>query len=288
MLKKLFATIVIFMGCNYGYSADFFKDGNYYKLTDHMQKKVMITHGAMEENTNLPIPSTNGDIPSKVKFEGEEYEVVGVGAKAFYGSGIKHVNIPETVTFIEEYAFAHCLKLEEVYIPENVQAVGYSAFMSCPKMKKVKWDASEQNIPFSCFAFCYKLESAEFKRITSIGSEAFMSCLSLKNAPTQDVFLRDIGNSAFFDCKSLTSLEFSLSIRDIGEFSFSGCPDIKEIKCETFNPPHVGLGAFDDNVFNNSVLSVYEPSAEKYRQTSPWSKFKKIESIKGVDDLIRE
>ena len=71
---------------------------------------------------------TNIDIPNSVtKIKGS----------AFQGTGLKSVYIPESVTFIDQYAFRYCENLKEVVIPSSVKSLGIGVFNNCLNLKEL-------------------------------------------------------------------------------------------------------------------------------------------------------
>lgn len=47
---------------------------------------------------------------------------------AFYGSGVAHISLPESLEEIESYAFGYCQFLTDFYIPDNVSYIHADAF----------------------------------------------------------------------------------------------------------------------------------------------------------------
>ena len=47
---------------------------------------------------------------------------------AFFDSGLKNVVIPDSVEYIGEKAFGHCLKMKYVVVPDSVEYIGENAF----------------------------------------------------------------------------------------------------------------------------------------------------------------
>ena len=54
-----------------------------------------------------------------------------------------------------------------------------------------------------------------------------------------------IGNYAFFDCSSLTSIIIPNSVVSIGEKAFYYCPSLTSVTCEAITPPILGANVFD-------------------------------------------
>ena len=98
---------------------------------------------------------TEANIPSVVEFEGNQYPVIKINDKVFFGNAnlivvtlpeslttlgdrafytcksLKTIKIPSGVTAIPDYCFNHCLSLESVTIPEGVTTIGDGAFFGC-------------------------------------------------------------------------------------------------------------------------------------------------------------
>ncbi len=59
-----------------------------------------------------------------------------IGKYAFYKTGIKQLNISETLESIGIYAF-YGTNLKKIYVPENVVEIGACAFSNCDSLKKI-------------------------------------------------------------------------------------------------------------------------------------------------------
>ena len=99
-------------------------------------------------------------------------------------SGLKTVNIPNSVTFIGNFAFEGCTGLKEVNIPNSITFIGDDTFSGCTSL-------NELILPNS---------------ITTIGQFSFSNCNSLKSLTIPKSVLT-IGNCAFYGCESLESIE---------------------------------------------------------------------------------
>ncbi len=60
------------------------------------------------------------------------YPVVAIGERAFEGSGVAGVVVPEGIVSIGWFAFYGCGELTHVTLPQSVQSIGYAVFDGCP------------------------------------------------------------------------------------------------------------------------------------------------------------
>ena len=73
------------------------------------------------------------------------------------------------------------------------------------------------------------------KPVTSIGDQAFYDCISLTSV-TIGNSVTSIGDQAFYDCSSLRSVTIPDSVTSIGDGAFDNCSRLKYITVEG-NPP---------------------------------------------------
>ena len=81
-----------------------------------------------------------------------------IGNSAFWGcTGLTTINIPSSVTTIEDIAF-HRSALTSVVIPNSVTTIGYEAFDGC-SLTSISIPSSVTSIGFAAFSDCKNLES---------------------------------------------------------------------------------------------------------------------------------
>ena len=207
--------------------------------------------------TAVVIPETYEGLP-----------VTRIGNNAFYDcSSLASVTIPSSVTSIGDYALAYCTSLASVTIPDSVTSIGGSAFDNCTSLTSVTIPDSVTSIGGSAFYNCDSLTSIVIPdSVTSMGSGAFSGCGSLESitipfvgatkdgtsnthfeyifgasssgsnhyVPTslKEVIITggtSIGDSAFDDCTSLTSVTIPDSVTSIGSSAFSGCTSLTSV-----------------------------------------------------------
>jgi hypothetical protein len=161
-------------------SAQSFTDGNFnYDVISGSEVKLA---GYVSSPTgSLTIPTTVTDGVTS-------YQVTSIGDSAFYSAGLTSLIIPNSVTSIQEYAFAYCSGLTSLSIGNSVTSIGYQAF-----------------------AFCTGLTSLIIPNsVTSIQDSAFRNCTGLTSLSIGNSVTR-IDNYAFYSCTGLTSVDVSWS-----------------------------------------------------------------------------
>jgi len=59
----------------------------------------------------------------------------------------------------------------------------------------------------------------------------------------------------------------------IGEYCFNGCDALTDIYVAPSTPPSAKVNIFDDSTYTSANLHVKKSGEQKYKATSPWSKF---------------
>ena len=192
--------------------------------------------------------------------------VTSIGAYAFYDcESLTSISIPDSVTSIGNAAFWNCTSLTEINIPDSVTTIGYSAFSNCDSLTSVTIGDSVTSIGEGAFYNCTSLTSIEvdgnntayksidgnlytkdgktlvqyaigktattftvLDSVTSIGEDAFLNCDSLTSVVIADN-VTSIGNSAFAYCDGLTSVTIGDSVTSIGEDAFYYCTGLTSV-----------------------------------------------------------
>lgn len=231
---------------------DFKYDGYRYncKIIDATNKYVSIVYYGGNDSGTLTIPSTVTD-------NGVTYTVTEIGILAFgTGSsgddaGIKltKIIIPETVTAIDESAFANLPTIKEINIPGSVKRISSDAFSGCRGLTKVTIGEGVEEIGSMAFGDCTSLASINLpSTIKTIENSAFSGMTSLASITipskvttiTNSLFKGDIGlktvnlpdnlttiESYAFDSTGLTSVTLPSKVTQIGSGAFSGCASLE-------------------------------------------------------------
>ena len=123
-----------------------------------------------------------------------------------YSNAIKKIEIGDSVTRINDYAFGYCSSLSSITIPDGVTGIGTNAFKYCYSLSSITIPDSVTSIDSKAFYYCSSLSSIAIPKVTSIGNTAFQNCSSLSSI-TIPVGVTSIG-SAFQYCSYMSYIKF--------------------------------------------------------------------------------
>ena len=177
--------------------------------------------------------------------------ITSIGNGAFSDcKSLTNINIPNTVKSIGDDAFVDCNSLISITIPSSVIAIGMNPFRGCHADLKNESKAFiyEHNVLFDrdkTAIISYRAKEANYvipDSVISIGDFAFSECNSLTSIIIPDS-VTSIGYSTFSECKSLTNINIPDSVTSIGDFAFSGCDSLTSINIPN-GVTNIGQGAF--------------------------------------------
>lgn len=121
-------------------------------------------------------------IPSLSEYRIEKGTRV-IGYKAFSElSFLQTIDIPDSVTIIEDSAFSACTSLQAIHIPNSVTKIGVAAFSKCTSLQTIHIPDSVTIIEDDAFSGCTSLQSINIpSSVIKIGREAFSGCTSLQS-----------------------------------------------------------------------------------------------------------
>ena len=188
------------------------------------------------------------------------------------------IEIPNSVTGIEYYAFYGCSSLVSVTIPNSVTYIRASAFYGCSSLVSVTIPNSVGYIPESAFYGCSSLTSVTIPNsVTSIGKSVFRYCSSLTSVTIPNS-VTSIPESAFYGCSSLTSVTIPNSVTSIGWQAFSGCSSLTSVTIPN-SVTSINTGAFSGC---SSLTSVTIPSS---LTILPYAAFRYCRNLRTIIDL---
>lgn len=89
------------------------------------------------------------------------FKVVGIGEEAFRGSAVKAVDLPDSLSYISESAFADCESLTAVSFGNSLESIGDTAFYNCKKLTSaLRFPESLKKIGDSAFEGCWDMTYA--------------------------------------------------------------------------------------------------------------------------------
>lgn len=132
------------------------------------------------------------------------YGLTTIGRSAFYSCSMTSIDIPDTVTSIEAFAFSTCKSLTSVIIPEGITIINTYSFDHCTALTSVKIPSTVTSIDTWAFAYCSALTTVELPSgLTNIGGSAFYYATGLTTM-TIPYSVQTFGAYIFLKCAKLT------------------------------------------------------------------------------------
>ena len=195
------------------------------------------------------------------------------------------MTIGESVSHIPDQTFCGCTGLTSVTIPNSVTKIDFRAFYGCSGLTSVTIGNSVNFIEREVFNGCTSLNSF----IVEAGDTKYDSrdnCNAIIETETNILVtgckstiipnsVTSIGEKAFSECTTLTSVTIPISVNTIGGYAFVGCSGLKSIYSKIQNPESVTYGSdiFQGVITTHCKLYVPEGKVEDYQFTAPWSDF---------------
>ena len=99
----------------------------------------------------------------------------------FFGyENLTKVELPDTLSYLCDSAFAHCVSLSDITIPDSVTSIGESAFAGCAGLTGITIPEGVEYIYMCAFYNCENLAHVTIPdSVTMIDEDAFTSCPAL-------------------------------------------------------------------------------------------------------------
>ena len=205
-MKKLLMLLMLFGTCLQVYAYSFSavnSDGKtiYYRTANNYTLEVEVTNELGFYYSGII------NIPSTVVYNGNTYNVTGIGSSAFSAcDSLTSVMIPNSITHIDDGAFLQCTGLTTITIPNSVTSIGINAFEGCSNLINIILSDSLTTIDVYAFYDCVSLTNITIPNsVTSIKDNAFDGCINLREIIIGDN-VQQIEYYAFENCINLETI----------------------------------------------------------------------------------
>lgn len=180
-----------------------------------------------------------------------------IGERAFAGTSILSVAMPDAVLYIASYAFYGCKQLKTVRFGDNIQLILDEAFYDCESLEKVILPKNLKEIGQYAFGNCLAVRKIWIpKTLEKWGWSPFIG----NSAVTEIVFeegLKKIGSYGAFAGCQVEVLRIPASVESIADIAFTSFPKLKEVHFDGA-APEVGGDVFATP--EQGVKIYYNPS----------------------------
>lgn len=208
--------------------------------------------------------------------------------RVFANSGLTSVVIPEGITWLSDGTFTGCKNLETVTLPTTLETIEYNAF-SNSGLTSIFIPKGVTSISSTSFNYCGKLSTISVSDENTT-YDSRNNCNAIIQTATNQILrgtsntiipntVTSIGDNAFNDINSLTSIVIPESVTSIGQYAFRFCNSLAEVVCKAKVAPQLNSDAFSNDVLSKATLYVPEESVESYKADGEWKKFSDIQPL---------
>ena len=215
-------------------------------------------------------------IPKAITIEGESYNVVSIGSKAFSNKeNLLQVTIPNTVTDIypqafenssitgvifeeqsqlnqiHKQAFCSCKALCEIIIPASVTYIAEQAFYDCSSTVIFEINSKLQRIEKQAFSGIIQTDTCSISEIpdsvTYIGQKAFARNRTAEIKLNKSSALKTLGSAAFAE-SAIQKICIPKNLAKISTGTFNTCESLQQIDFADYQK---SVGTVDIDAFAN-------------------------------------
>ena len=185
-------------------------------------------------------------------------------SRVFYRTAITSIVLPESFKVIDKYAFQGCYYLETITIPKTLESIGTEAFDGCPITTAYYGGSEEDWAKISIVDYCNDgIKNAPKVYVYSENSNGIVfsfnyhqtsySVTGIGNYTDSDLVIPDtynglpvtsIGERAFDNCTSLTSVTIGNNVTSIDNYAFNCCTSLINVVMPD-SVTSIGEGAFN-------------------------------------------
>ena len=204
-------------------------------------------------------------------------------------SSLTSVTIGNGVTYIGKYAFYNCTSLASITIPNNVTSIGYNAFKGCTSLTSITIPDSVTSIDDHAFDGCPNLQYNTYDNAKYLGNEQnpYMALIDTINKIITSCTIHPntkiIGGQAFNDCDSLTSITIPDSVTSIGEYAFASCTSLTSI---TIPDSVTSIGSYAFEGCNHLQYKTYDNAKYLGNVRNPYIALIDAKSVKVTSCTI--
>ncbi len=221
-MKEINILLLLLVQATGAWAMNFWSDGFYFRVLSEEEKTIRLT-----TSWEFGYPTYyHGDlvIPQEVTYHGVTYTVTAIGQileDPYQELYITSIHLPNTITTLEEDAFAGLWNLKNLNIPKSVKHIGKNAFSGCKSWECDELDLSIlDTVPERVLNGCVNLKCVKLGTGTKhICKEAFSGCTSLtdmdgiENVETMED--KAFENTPFYDAISNAVIEGPIYIGHI-------------------------------------------------------------------------
>lgn len=169
--------------------------------------------------------------------------ITSIGQNGFWSLHLRKLKLPPNITTIAATAFYQLQSLKSILFPPKCRTLGDYAFQGCIMLETIDLNSEITSIPQYLFASCYSLHQVRIPdAVVYLGNYAFQTSgnsLSDVNLPNS---LKVVGTGAFNQLNYIP-FKFPNTITSISDTAFSNCKGITSVVIPT-GVEYVGASAF--------------------------------------------
>ena len=209
--------------CN---NSDEASDGYIYTVIDGV--RYALKEGKAEVN-RLMTEAASIQIPASITYQDETYNITKIGKRAFLEcTSLTSIELPDSVTLMDEFAFYGCTSLTNIEIPDSVTVIGYGVFYGCTSLTSIEIPDSVTEIGIEAFRETGLTSVKIPSGITKIDVLTFALCEELTSIEIPDS-VTVIEYGGLNGCTSLTSVVIPAGVTSIGVMALEGCTSLTSV-----------------------------------------------------------